>query len=85
MGKKKRRKAELASLSAGDVGPKSSPQGSTKSKWKDLNFKVDPDYYYLINNLAAQHRLTKVELLRRAMALYMEKHGGPVLLEAQLE
>ncbi|CCG43261.1 hypothetical protein [Magnetospirillum molischianum] len=48
-------------------------------KWKDLNFKVDPDFQYEFTVLAAQHRISQVELLRRAYAAYVEKFGGPKL------
>ncbi len=54
-------------------------------RFKDLNYKVRPSYHFYVTNLAAQHAISKVELLRRAIALYVETYGGPVLPEGSEE
>lgn len=62
--------------------PKGVPARECGTKrFKDLNFKVRPPYHFYVTNLAAQRGISKVDLLRRAIALYVEKCGGPVLPE----
>lgn len=75
MAKFHRKIAEAAPPAAETLDNIEKPTG----KWKDLNFKVDPEYHFYVSNLATQHRISKVELLRRAIALYTEKYGGPKL------
>lgn len=47
-----------------------------KTGWKDLNFKVTPDFHHFYKSLAVKHRLSNVEMLRRALDCYIKTYGG---------
>jgi hypothetical protein len=76
MWKRKDKNKETLTIK-GAKGVSSRERGA--KRFKDLNFKVDPSFHYFVSNLAAQQRITKIELLRRAISLYVEKFGPPSL------
>ena len=46
------------------------------TEYKDMNFKVAPDFHYEFKKLAVEQRMSNVELLRQAFALYQKVHGS---------
>jgi len=51
----------------------------TKSatEYKDMNFKVAPDFHYEFKKLAVELRMSNVELLRQAFGLFQRVNEQP--------
>lgn len=47
------------------------------TEWKDLNFKVTPDFHHEFKTLAVSNRITNVELMRRMFDLFKRVNPEP--------